>query len=75
MANYPQELAQYAVCQSHTGHMTGPSRLNTNEGIDDILRNRLNIIGNGGLNKKLNTIQWKRMCLVDLFSLGIVSTM
>jgi hypothetical protein len=38
MANYPQELAQGAVCQSHTGHMTGlwflparPLRLNTNE--------------------------------------------
>ena len=38
MANYPQELAQVAVCQSHTGHMTGlwflptrPLRLNTNE--------------------------------------------
>ena len=23
MANYLQELAQDAVCQSHTGHMTG----------------------------------------------------
>jgi len=23
MANHPQELAQDAVCQSHTGHMTG----------------------------------------------------
>jgi len=23
MTNYPQELAQGAVCQSHTGHMTG----------------------------------------------------
>jgi len=23
MANYPQELAQDAVCQSHTSHMTG----------------------------------------------------
>jgi len=23
MANYPQELVQDAVCQSHTGHMTG----------------------------------------------------
>ena len=23
MANYPQELAQDVVCQSHTGHMTG----------------------------------------------------
>ena len=38
MANYPQELAQDAVCQSPTGHMTGlcflparPLRLNTNE--------------------------------------------
>ena len=40
MANYPQVLAQDAVCQSHTGHMTGlwflptrPLRLNTNEWI------------------------------------------
>ena len=38
MATYPQELAHDAVCQSHTGHMTGlwflptrPLRLNTNE--------------------------------------------
>ena len=38
MANYPQVLAQDAVCQSHTGHMTGlwflparPIRLNTND--------------------------------------------
>jgi len=38
MANYPQELAQDAVCYSHTGHMTGlwflparPLRLNTDE--------------------------------------------
>jgi len=38
MANYPQELAQDAVCQSHTSHMTElwflpaqPLRLNTNE--------------------------------------------
>jgi len=23
MANYPKELAQDAVCQSHIGHMTG----------------------------------------------------
>jgi len=23
MANYPQELAQDAVCQSHAGHKTG----------------------------------------------------
>ena len=31
-----------------------------------------NIIRNDGLNKKLNTIQWKRMCLVDLFCLDII---
>ena len=38
MANYPQELAQDAVCQNHTGHMAGlwflptrPLRLSTNE--------------------------------------------
>ena len=38
MANYLQELAQDAECQSHTGHMTEllflparPLRLNTNE--------------------------------------------
>ena len=38
LCDYPQELAQGAVCQSHTGHMTGlwfllsrPLRLNTNE--------------------------------------------
>ena len=38
MTNYPQELAQDAVFQSHTGHMTGfwflparPLSLNTNE--------------------------------------------
>jgi len=34
MANYAQELSQDAVCQSHTGHMTGqarPSRLNTSD--------------------------------------------
>jgi len=38
MTNYPEELAQDAVCQSHTGHMIGlwflparPLRLNTND--------------------------------------------
>ena len=46
MASYPQELAQDAVCQSHTGHMTGlwflparPLRLNTNEWMN--MSNRL----------------------------------
>jgi len=33
-----------------------------------------NIIRNGGLNKKLNTIHWKRMCLVELFCLEIFTT-
>ena len=42
MANYTQELAQDAVCQSHTGHMTGlwflptqPLRLNANEWMNE----------------------------------------
>jgi len=42
MANYPQELAQDAVCQSYIGHMTElwflptqPLRLNTNEWMGD----------------------------------------
>jgi len=34
----------------------------------------LNIIRNSGLNKKLNTVQWKGMCLVDLLCLGIIFT-
>ena len=44
MENYPQELAQDAVCQSHTGHMTGlwflptqPLRLNTNERMNELI--------------------------------------
>ena len=46
MANYPQELAQDAVYQNHTSHMTGlwflptrPLRLNTNEWIKDLQEN------------------------------------
>ena len=46
MANYPQELAKDAVCQSHTGHMTGlwflptrPLRLNTNERMNSCEQN------------------------------------
>ena len=42
MANYPQEPAQDAVCQSHTGHInelwflpTRPLRLNTNEWMNE----------------------------------------
>ena len=44
MANYPQELAQDAVCQSHTGHTTGlwflptrPLRMNTYEWMNEWL--------------------------------------
>ena len=42
MENYPQELAQDTVCQSHTGHMNGlwflPTRSlrqNTNEWMNE----------------------------------------
>jgi len=40
----------------------------------DMLRNGLNIIRNGELNKKLNTIHWKIMYLVDLLCLEIIFT-
>jgi len=50
MANYPLALAQDAVCQSHTGHMTGlwflptwPVRLNTNELMNIIRRRELSL--------------------------------
>jgi hypothetical protein len=33
-----------------------------------------NIIRKGGLKKKLNTIHWKRICLVDLLCLEITFT-
>ena len=46
MANHPQGLAQDAVCQSHTSHMTGlwflptrPLRLNTNEWMNEWMSN------------------------------------
>jgi len=52
MANYLQELVQDAVCQSHTGHMTGlwflsawPLSLNTNEWMYDKLGLCMAIIG------------------------------
>ena len=48
MANYPQELAQDAVCPIHTGHVTGlwflparPLRLNTNEWIYTVAKSLL----------------------------------
>jgi len=51
MANYLQELAQDAVCQSHTGHMTDfwflparPLRLNTNERIRSLYISNLSKI-------------------------------
>ena len=40
-----------------------------------ILRNRLKYYMERWIKlKKLNTIQWKIMCLVDLFCLGIILT-
>ena len=55
MANYPQELAQDAVCQSHTGYMTGlwflssrPLRLNTNELMNESHKGR-DFFWGGGL--------------------------
>ena len=51
VANYPQELAQDAMCQSHTGHMTGlwflPARplwLNTNEWMNHTPSNHMNVM-------------------------------
>jgi len=50
MVNYPQELAQDAVCQNHTGRVTGlwflPSpafRLNTNELINVVTVTQTNL--------------------------------
>jgi len=50
MAKHPQELAQDAVCQNHTGHMTGlwflparPLRLSTNEWMRQIDSSLINI--------------------------------
>ena len=59
MANYPQELAQDAVCQSHTGHITGlwflptrPLRLSTNEWM-----NLINDMIFGGEGKEVTELQ------------------
>ena len=50
ITNYPQELAQDAVCQSRTGHMTRlwflptrPLRLNTNEWVNEWMSNKCSI--------------------------------
>jgi len=48
MAKHPQELAQDALCQSHTGHMTGlwflpNQRLNTNEWMRQIYSSLINV--------------------------------
>jgi hypothetical protein len=66
MANYPQELAQDAVCQSHTGHMTGlwflstrPLRLNTNEWMNFIFilrKTLLNLMGFACVPKTCDTL-------------------
>ena len=58
MAYYPQGLAQDAVCQSHTGHMTGlwflrarPLRLNNNEWMNRKIK--CNADGNEQPRKKM----------------------
>ena len=70
MVNYPQELAQDAVCQSHTGHKTvlwfllaRSLRLNANDDDDDDddFRRTLNSVTNidarhKGMNNKKTTI-------------------
>jgi hypothetical protein len=40
----------------------------------DIVRNRLKYYTERWIKQKINTIQWKRMCLVDLLCLGIIFT-
>ena len=71
MTNYPQELAQDAVCQSHTGHMTGlwflparPLRLNTNE--------RMNEVKNE-IYMALEYFSWRRETVKHLFLTEILS--
>ena len=49
MTNYPQELAKVAVCQSHTGHMTGLWFLPTR---------RLRLNTNEWMNKDNNEVKW-----------------
>ena len=68
MANYPQELAQNAVCQSHTGHMTGlwflPTRLlrlNTNDD-DGWLSGQLVVMSQPPTRKQ------KHQCRIDTVS-------
>jgi len=64
MANYPQELAQNAVCQSHTGHMIGlwflptrPLRLNANEWMNEWI----NIVHFAGTIKGFYNIRMQGM--------------
>ena len=71
MANYPHELAQDVVCQSHTGHMTGlwflparPLRLNTNE--------RMNEVKNE-IYMALEYFSWRRETVKHLFLTEILS--
>ena len=66
MEYYPQELAQVAVCQSHTGHMTGlwflptrPLRLNTNERMNEQNMKLVTTkFKSGGLHKKHVVATW-----------------
>jgi len=74
LANYPQELAQDAVCQSHTGHMTElwflsvrPLIKSTNEWMDTCARHIVSLMFIG---RCLIVIveEWK----TDLMSLAIL---
>ena len=66
MEYYPQELAQVAVCQSHTVHMTGlwflptrPLRLNTNERMNEQNMKLVTTkFKSGGLHKKHVVATW-----------------
>jgi len=63
MANYPQDLVQDAVCQRHTGHITGlwflptrPLRLNTNEWMNP--SDRTMALGSTQPLKNTRSISW-----------------
>ena len=78
MANYPQELAQDAVCHSHTGHMTGlwflptrPLRLNANKWMMNVdtaafcvFMRAASIIYRSD-NSSVNGISYASLCVMD----------
>ena len=73
MANYSQELAQDAVCQSHAGHMTGlwflparPLRLNTNEWMNK------NCVKLTSFLTQCSQIKKPWMMMIKIICLGII---